>query len=147
MKNYLSKFEELGCGWNDRELTEGDFFDLCKRLGVIANVERLDIRGVCYRLLGRDFISVSHRLTDRHRTFVMFHGLGHFLMHSQARQTSASFSGFCPESREELEADSFACCALLPLRVLEARPGEELADIYGITFYMKRLEVYERYGI
>jgi len=147
MKSYINRFSELECGWNERELTEDDFFRLCDRFRIIANLEKMRIRGVYYRLLQRDFISISSRLSPLQRSFVMFHELGHFLMHAPGRTAVASFSGFCPETREETEADAFASCALLPLTLLMSRPGEELADIYGSRFFMKRLEVYERYGI
>lgn len=147
MKSYFQKFAGLGVGWNERELGEDDFFDLSERYGVLANVETLRIRGLYYRLLGRDFISISNRLSQMQRVHVMFHEFGHFLMHAPGHQTVASFSGFCPESREEQEAEAFAGCAILPLKLLRSRSGEELADMYGYSFFMKRLAVYERYGI
>ncbi|HEV7701400.1 MAG TPA: ImmA/IrrE family metallo-endopeptidase, partial [Pyrinomonadaceae bacterium] len=92
-------------------------------------------------------IAISGQLPTMQRTFVMFHELGHFLMHSVGQETVASFSGFCPESREEQEADAFAYCALLPLSLLKSREPEELAELYGSSFLMARLDVYERYKV
>lgn len=147
MKSYFHKIAKLGCGWNERPMTEEDFFELCDRFGVNVEIEKLRIRGVYYRVLGKDHISISDKLNLPQRLQVMFHEFGHFLMHTPGRETVANFSGFCVESREEKEADAFAYCAILPLKMLKTRDCMELADMYGMRFFMKRLAIFERYGV
>jgi len=146
MKLYLERIATLLPDWNIREQTEDDFFAFCEAAGIDTEIERMRIRGVHSRAMGRDKISISDQLGTLQRLFVMFHEVGHFIMHAPGRESHANFSGY-GDPREEQEANAFACCALVPLSMLKLRPGEELAEIYGIRFFMKRLEVYERYGI
>lgn len=96
---------------------------------------------------GKHYIAYDPRLSPMQAAFVMFHEFAHFLMHMPSTDAIESFCGSKQQSRDEKEADAFAYCALLPMELLKTRDAEELADIYGSRFFMKRLEVYERYEI
>lgn len=88
-------------------------------------------------------------MTELQTLFVMFHELGHYLMHAPGGLQEAKFSGRPEQSREEIEADAFACCSILPLDLLSNLTPQELVEGEGFPawFLMKRLAVYERYGV
>lgn len=150
MKSFLQKIEKLDFGWNKRSLTQEDFYDLCRRLKIkVEELPLLTVDGAYSCDKKKHFIAVNSRLPLMRQTFVMFHEFGHYLMHLPStgpidRQCSAPTKR---RSREEREADAFAYCAVLPLSLMSSRPDEEIADLFGNTFFMERLAVYERYKI
>jgi Zn-dependent peptidase ImmA (M78 family) len=149
MKAYLDKFAELKCGWNERPLTDEDFFRLCKKFRIAVKAMPLRRRGYYSRVKGKHHIAISDRLSEFQAAFVRFHELGHFLMHAEAHGQTTKFSGKCEGAREETEADAFAYCAMLPLELLRSIEPEILVGDHGYPpgFLMERLKVYERYGI
>lgn len=148
MQSFLAKIAALDCGWNEVSLTEEMFDDLCGRLGINVKVMEMEKRGFYTCKKRRHYITLNAKLRADSLVFTMYHELGHYIMHSPSTDAvSAECEVDSVRSRDEQEADAFAYCALLPLTILKKRPGEELADIYGINFFMARLEVYERYGI
>lgn len=136
-------------GWNERPLTEADFLKIKKRLKFGFRRMPLKRRGYYSRTRGRDSIVISDQLPGFQELFVIFHELGHVLMHAPASGDAVHFSGKCENTREENEADAFAYCALLPLMMFAAIPPDQLVDVYGYPpmFVMKRTKIYERYGI
>lgn len=147
MQSFLAKIAALDCGWNEVSLTEEMFYDLCGRLGIIVKVIQMSKRGFYSCRRKKHYITVNARLRGDRLIFTLFHELGHYIMHSPSTDTINADCDAEKTSRDEQEADAFAYCAMLPLTLLRTRPGEELADTYGMTFFMRRLEVYERYGI
>lgn len=149
MIGFTPKFNSLRIGWNERPLTEGDFLHLCKRFRIRFSMLPLRRSGYYTTIGGRDHIVVSTNLREFQMLFVMFHELGHYLMHGPAHGQTARFSGSEEHSREENEADAFAYCSLLPLRMLEDRAPDELIEVEGFetSFLLGRLAIYERYRI
>lgn len=147
MQSFLDKIEKLKIGWNHVELNEDLFLKLCERLNVRVKYMPLTVQGFYNCNRRKHYIAVNERLRGDRRAFVMFHEFGHYLMHSPRTDTVSNYCGSKENSRDEQEADAFAYCALLPLSLLKTRDSMELADIYGSTFFMERLAVYERYGI
>lgn len=147
MKSFFDKIEKLKCGWNDVQMDEAAFHRLCRKHKIKVKVMPLTVHGFYNCTKGKHYIAVDKRLNEFQASFVMFHEFAHFLMHSPSTDATESFCGSSIYTRDEREADAFACCALLPLELLRTREPEELADMFGTTFFMKRLEVYERYGI
>lgn len=149
MNVYVDKLRAMRFGWNERPLTEADFLRIKRRLKFAFRRMPLKRRGYYSRTRGRDTIVISERLRGFQELFVMFHELGHVLMHAPARGEAVHFSGKCEGSREEKEADAFAYCALLPLLLLSSVPPDELVNDLGYppAFVMKRTRIYERYGI
>lgn len=148
MRSFFHKIEELNIGWNDAELDERVFYQLCERHRIRVELMPLKCLGFysCTRK-GKHYIAVDSRLKEPQATFVMFHEFAHYLMHSPSTETIRSKCGGKKLSRDEQEADAFASCALLPLKLLRSMPDEEVAEMYGMTFFLERLKVYERYGI
>ncbi|QQS33515.1 MAG: ImmA/IrrE family metallo-endopeptidase [Acidobacteriota bacterium] len=147
MQSFLDKISDLKCGWNERPLDENAFNRLAKKLKIHVRYMPLTVNGFYTCRKGRHYIVINQKLSPRLAEFVMFHELGHYLMHSPSNDAIDNYCGSATHSRDEKEADAFAYCALLPLGLFAMRSVEELADIYGSGFVMRRLEVYERYGI
>lgn len=147
MKSFFHKIAKLKCGWNDVPLTDETFYKLCKIHKVKIQFMPLHVDGFYTCDRKKHYIAINSQLSSLGQLFTMFHEFGHYLMHLPSTDAVAHYCGSRTHSRDEQEADAFAFCALLPLELLKTRDGEELADIYGIVFFMKRLAVYERYLI
>lgn len=130
MRFFVDKIASLKCGWNQRALTEEDFFRLCRRAKITVEEMPLSVGGFYYKVAGRHFIAINSRLSGAERTFVMFHEYGHYLLHAPDHGVTANFHGVGHKSRKETEADWFAACALIPRRMIEDPDSTlELADL------------------
>ncbi len=145
----LDKISGLHCGWNEKPLTQDDFYRLCRRHKVKVQEMPLRVSGFYYCLLGRHYIAINSRLRTDKKLFVMFHEFAHYLMHAPDTGVTANFHGVGKKTRKEAEADAFALCAIIPKRWIECRHVNELTDDEGIpeSIIKDRLLVYEAYGI
>lgn len=148
MKLLSQKISQLKIGWNERPLTEGDLYRICRRFRIGVTEMPLVVSGFYYRVMGRDFIAVDSKLSGPKRLLVLFHELGHFLLHTPDSGATANFHGVGRRSRKEIEADVFALCAVIPKTMLETRSIDELID-EGIDpgALRERVEIYRRHGI
>lgn len=149
MQFVIDKISKLRVHWNERALTETDFYRLCKRFKV--NVTEMPLRtgGFYYRVLGKDYIAIDSRLAGIQKLAVLFHELGHFLLHTPESGATANFHGVGRRTRKEIEADLFALCALIPRSWIESRMIEDLIDDEGFPPDMveARHEIFLRFGI
>ena len=128
MQLLAHKIKKLSLGWNERRFTERDFNAICRRFSITVTEMPLTTGGFYYRVKGRDFIAIDSRLQGAKRLFVMFHELGHFLLHVPDTGATANFHGVGRRTRKEKEADIFALCALIPKALLIQRTADELID-------------------
>ena len=128
MQILAHKIKKLAIGWNERPFDEADFIAICRKFSITVTEMPLTMGGFYYRVRGRDFIALDSRLRGPKRLFVMFHELGHFLLHVPDSGATANFHGVGRRTRKEKEADLFALCALMPKRLLIERTLEELID-------------------
>lgn len=149
MQFLADKIRQLKIGWNERVLTEADAFKLCRRFKVTYQEMPLATGGFYFRLKGKDYIAVDSRLPHAQRMFVMFHELGHFLLHVPETGATANFHRVGERTRKEKEADLFALCALIPKLKIETMTADELVDETHLSpeLIAERFEVYEKYGI
>jgi Zn-dependent peptidase ImmA (M78 family) len=150
MQFIIDKVTKLRFDWNKRPLDETDFYRLCRRFKITVEEMPLSVGGFYYCLLGRHYIAISSKLPEREKLFVMFHELGHYLLHVPDTGVTANFHGIGKKTRVESEADIFALCCLIPIGMIEQRRGlRELAEIDGFDeeTLTARIDVYERYGI
>ncbi len=149
MQFFVEKIIRLQIGWNERPLSEADFYRLCKRHKVSVEEMPLRVGGFYYRMMGRDFIAVNSRLRNGEKLEVMFHELGHFLFHTPETGETANFHGVGRRTRKEREADIFALCAIIPKCWVENRRPHELVEDEGLSASMvaARHEISRRYGI
>lgn len=148
MRSILDKLSHLRTGSNKRSLDENDFYNICKHFKIGVTEMPLTVSGFYYRVAGRDFIAIDSRLTGLKKLLVMFHELGHFLLHAPDSGVTANFHGVGCRSRKEKEADAFALSAIIPRTLLETRSIDEIVDD-GIDpdTLRERVEVYDRFGI
>jgi len=149
MRFLTEKIRHLKIGWNERELTETDFYRLCRRFKIKVVEMPLRTGGFYYRVMGRDFIAVDSRLPREKKLLVLFHELGHFLFHTPESGATANFHGVGRRTRVEREADVFALCALIPKLWIETKTLQELVDQDGFTpeIVAERLAVFEHYRV
>lgn len=145
----LDKISDLHCGWNQKPLTQDDFYRLCKRHKVKVQEMPLRVSGFYYCLLGRHYIAINSRLRQHKKLFVMFHEFAHYLMHAPDTGVTANFHGVGKKTRKETEADAFALCAVIPKTWIESRSPNEIVEEEGIPepILKERLELYEMRGI
>ena len=149
MQLIVSHIKALKIGWNERPLTEADFYRLCRRFRIRVTEMPLRVGGFHYRLLGRDFIAVDVRLGPVEKLVVLFHELGHFLLHPPESGATASFHHIGRPTRQEQEADVFAYCCLIPQRWIVERDAGEIAEQEGIPdeILAARYDVYRRHNL
>ena len=135
--------------WNKRPLTEADFYRLCRKRKVTVTEMPLTVSGFYYCVMGEHFIAIDSRLSPQKKLFVMFHEFAHYLLHAPCGTATANYHGIGKRTRVEIEADSFALCALMPLEwVGSGRLSELAADAgYCPDVVRERLIVFERHGL
>lgn len=148
MKLLSQKISQLKIGWNERPLTENDLHRICRRFKIGVTEMPLAVSGFYYRVMGRDFIAIDSKLSQSKKLHVLFHELGHFLLHTPDSGSTANFHGLGRRSRKEIEADAFALCAVIPKTMLESRSIDEMIDD-GIDpdTLRERVGIYRCHGI
>lgn len=148
MKLLRQKLEQLKIGWNERELGDDDVYRICRKYKVEISEMPLRVDGFCYRVKGRDYIAVNSLLTGKKRLAVMFHELGHFLLHVPDSGTTANFHRVGERTRKEREADLFALCALIPTAKLAGTSEQELIDEgFEAELVAERLDIFKTFGL
>ena len=145
MKLLLEKIKRLDIAWNERPLTEDDFYSLCGRFGVLIDESPLKVPGFYFCGLGLHYIAINSDLPPDKKLFTMFHEFGHFLIHSPRTDPAAGFCGI-RHTRVEAEADMFALVAVMPRAAIAGRSAEELIEHEGFdaTRVRQRLELLAR---
>jgi len=145
----VETISRLRIDWNKRPLTETDFHKLCRRFKVTVQELPLTVGGFYYSMMGRHFIAIDCRLSPQKKLFVMFHEFGHYLLHVPDGSATANYHGIGRRTRNEIEADVFALCALIPRSWIESDRLSELAEDAGFEIgqVRERIEVFDRFGI
>jgi len=149
MQIFRDKIAKLAIDWNERPMTEADFYRLCKRFKVSVTEMPLRVGGFYYRVMGKDFIAIDSKLAGPEKLAVLFHELAHFLFHVPDSGVTANFQGVGRQTRKEREADVFALCSIMPRSWFETRTMHELIDDEGIPADMivARYKIFWQYGI
>jgi len=147
---FLAEKASAACrDWNRKPLTEDDFHRVCRKHKITVVEMPLRTNGFYYCVKKRHFIAINSKLPPMKKLFVMFHELGHFLLHSPDTNATANFHGVGTRGRKECEADAFALCSLIPKSWVAARlPGELIAD-EGLSAELvaERFEIYRTRGL
>ncbi|MBC5580903.1 ImmA/IrrE family metallo-endopeptidase [Anaerofilum sp. BX8] len=89
--------------------------ELCAALNIrILPSSLVDLRGFLVRMKRSNLIFIADDLDDFSRRFVLFHEIGHFLMHREVNRIFMDSRTFFKTSPYEREADQFAVCCLYP---------------------------------
>lgn len=149
MRFLTEKIAELNIGWNVRPLSEADLYRLCRRFKVNVQEMPLAVGGFYYRVMGKDYIAVDSKLPKHQKLAVLYHELGHFLFHTPESGATASFHGVGRRTRQEVEADAFSLCAIIPRTWIETKTFEEVIEMEGLPAEMvqERFEIFEKFGV
>jgi Zn-dependent peptidase ImmA (M78 family) len=149
MKLLVEAISRLKIDWNERPLTERDFYRLCRRHKVSVEEMPLRVGGFYYSLMGGHYIAIDSRLPPGKKLFVMFHEFAHFLLHTPDATATANFHGIGRRNRKENEADAFALCALIPQTDLSPDGIAKLTldESTDMEMLEKRLDLLRRHGI
>lgn len=149
MQFFLDKIKLLNIGWNERPLTEADFYRLCRRFKVTAEELPLRVSGFYYCVKGGHYIAIDSKLPPPQKLLVMFHEFAHFWLHAPDTGVTANFHGVGRRTRKEAEADIFALCSLVPRKWLESRSPAEIIDEDGISpeLMRERQRIFETFGL
>lgn len=148
MRIHIAKFSKLG--WNERALTEPDFYRICRRERIAVEELPLSVRGFYGTTGGRRFIAIDNRLRGVRWLFTAYHELAHHFLHAPRATATVNFFHLHEDRKVKFEADAFAAVALLPEPLLR-RLLSEGADLSeeGLTkeIVELRLKVLDLYGV
>lgn len=120
MFNLLPRLEAEFPWLHTRAGTEDDFYECCRRHGVMVAI-RPDFPSGVYIAFGEHhFILLNSSLRGWFLRYVMFHELGHFLFHAPTQSSLAV--EFCdPHVRQKnhIEAEQVAALILFPMSELD----------------------------
>jgi Zn-dependent peptidase ImmA (M78 family) len=133
-------------GFNERRLTEADFYEICHSRNI--EVQELDVLASFYiSILERETIVIDNKLTGVKREFALFHELSHAFLSAQINGPRVLFMGLC-DSKEEHEADAFACIALIPQPNIEDTSFMDgCLSGFARKVFEKRIHLYQTYGL
>lgn len=146
MRFLLEKISKLNIGWNERPLTERDAYELCVRLDVIVQELPITSDGFYFQALDRHVIAVNSRLDPRLKLKVLFHEIAHLLFHAPVSGPAAAFHQVGRRTRQEVEADAFALCALIPRHSLELGRADDLIECVGAELFDERVTIFHKHG-
>jgi Zn-dependent peptidase ImmA (M78 family) len=135
-------------GWNKKRFDGKDFDRITKQLGVLViedGSEDMVRKGLYTEAKGVPIIFVRPELTGLEKLWVLFHELGHHLLHSPA----TCYFSESTQHKTEHEASVFAAIALIPQAYVRQMYLWDLYDVdeFAAKLFEIRLEVYEAYKV
>lgn len=115
-------------GLNERRLVESDLDLLCERDRIRILPQHVET-SFYMSVMDQHFIVIPKRLRGLKREFVIWHEIGHHLLHGGRDAGTQAFWFGLNESKNETEANAFATVALIPRPALcsydwlEENPG------------------------
>lgn len=134
---------------NARELTERDFHKLCRTERVMLAEMPLKphLYGYYTNVKGKGAIILNRNLPKTRWLEVAFHELGHHYLHAPVPK-SVFFDSQNLTHRQELEAQTLALLALLPLPVLkEIESDADSVFNYPLHLIEERFKLFQTYHI
>lgn len=145
IKRLLKSIPQL----NRRELTESDFYKLCRKEKIQLGELPLQktIFGYYTNYSGKSYIIINSNLPKIRWLEVAFHELGHHYLHAPVPQ-SVFFDSNRLSPKQEQEAQTLAVLALIPISVLQKL--EQDPDImfdYPLHLIEERIKLFKENGI
>lgn len=134
---------------NRRQLTETDFYRLCRKERV--NLREMPLRESIYgyytNARGKAYIVINRSLPQLRWLEVAFHELGHHYLHAPVPQ-SVFFDSQNLSHRQELEAQTLALLALIPKTTLEGIENDpDLIFDYPLHLVEERIKLFRDFGV
>lgn len=134
---------------NSRELTEFDFYKLCRRerIKLTELPLRENIYGYYTNIKGKAYIVINRNLPKMRWLEVAFHELGHHYLHAPVPQ-SVFFDSQNLLPRQELEAQTLALLALIPKSTLKEIEDEpDLVFDYPLHLVEERIKLFHDFKV
>ncbi|MDQ1610307.1 MAG: IrrE N-terminal-like domain [Pyrinomonadaceae bacterium] len=135
--------------WNERPLTEADFYRLCRKFKVRVIEVPLRVPGLFMQVGDKRCLYVNSRLGGVDWLHAALHEMGHALLHTPPSGTVAYFFRLPPNSKREHEAEAFAAVALIPLNIVMTKLPWEIQEEYGYPTELIELRkrIYDNFRI
>lgn len=121
-------------GWGSRSLTENDAIEFCNQNSVHIIDDPKQPFGMLVKYKGYFFILVNPALDAGSRLWVLWHEIGHFILHEPTYQTFSKGG----KRKCEREANVVAAIAMMPKMLLETSDVNDLLDL-GIPRDLMRI--------
>lgn len=142
----LSKIKNLLPEFNERSLTENDFYTICEAEGITL-IEHDKPFSWWMTVENKPFIVLNKRLRGIKRLYVMWHELGHHFLHFGSEPNQVYFSEMT-KSKAELEADILAILAVCPMKALQTNDFvEEYPNKFATKLFKERQKILFLYRI
>lgn len=114
-------------GWNEKVLNEDAGLHYCRQNKICVVDDRREEYGRIVFYKGYAFILINPKLELAMRTWVLFHEIGHFILHSPHS------SKFCPllKRKSDREANYVAAVAMMPKAAIEGKTFAEIQEEFG----------------
>lgn len=144
----LSRIKEVYPYFNERPITEKDFWKACKKERVMVHQMPLDVNGYYEIKRGRHYILINSRLHGVRWLHTALHEFCHYLFDAPCDTGStALFSRRGPqEDSREMLADAFALAGLLPFPDLVELARGRIDDPWLLNIAGARVLVRTKYG-
>ena len=144
----LSRIQEVFPHFNERAVTEKDFWRACKKEKVIVHQLPLEANGYYEVRRGRHYILINSRLNDVKWLHTALHEFCHYLFDApcDAGSTALFSRNRLQEDSREMLADAFALVCLLPFPDLIELAHGQIDDPWLLNIAGARVLVRTRYG-
>ena len=117
--------------WNKRVLTDSDFARFCEDEGLrVVEVDNLETDtgepGLYIEHRGYPFIALDTALRGTRRSWVQWHEIGHYILHTPGTQFFFGCS-----SRIHNQANIVAACALMPRKLIRHSSAFSICEEFG----------------
>jgi Zn-dependent peptidase ImmA (M78 family) len=145
MNQLLPRIREAFPHFNERAVTEEDFWRAAKREKIIVRSMPLVVDGYYQRKNGRHFILINRNLTGVAWLFAALHEFCHYLFHEPCGGDNYVLyrNGRPHQDSRERQADAFALIALIPATELkQARLAHAYPDEWAEKVLAEREKIY-----
>ena len=151
-KNTIKRIKEAFPHFNERPITENDFWRASKKFKIVVRRLPLEIDGYYERYKGRNYILLSERLTGRKWLHTALHEFCHFLFDVPIGKTNYVLyrkrSDIDRDDPRERWADAFATICLMPFpEIIRSSKEPPPEDQDTLRLCLDRLTVKSHYGI
>lgn len=150
MNQLLSRIKEIFPHFNERAITEVEFWRAAKKEKVIVRSVPLMVDGYYQRYHGRHYILINEKLNGLTWLFTALHEFCHYLFHEPCDIDNYVLyrrGARVPDGRER-QADAFAMIALFPINELkEVELACSFPDEWMISVINDRKQIFDQFGL
>lgn len=132
--------------FNRARLNENDFYQLCEERGITVLEEDVST-SFYFWVHGKEFIVIDKKLKGLEREFACWHELSHAYLSARITQPPVAYFHGLVDSKEETQADAFACIALIPLPLIDDHSVLDECSEVAKWIFERRRRIYELYHL